>query len=50
MTNALFLTQDERTNSGRGGTPIYWARDNNGNDHPVVQYLSSIGAVDISPE
>ena len=46
----IILTQDERTNSGRGGTPIYWARDNNGNDHPVVQYLSSIGAVDISPE
>ena len=46
----IFLTQDERTNAGRGGTPIYWARNDNGDDHPVVQYLDSIGAVDISPE
>ena len=46
----IFSTQDERTNAGRGGTPIYWARNDNGDDHPVVQYLDSIGAVDISPE
>ena len=50
MTNALFLTQDERTNSERGGTALWWARDNNGDDHPVVQYLQSIGAADISPD
>ena len=45
----IFSTQDERTNAGRG-TPIYWARNDHGDDHPVVQYLDSIGAVDISPE
>jgi prolyl 4-hydroxylase len=45
----IFFLQNERTNSGRGGSPIWWARNENGDEHPVVQYLQGIGAVDISP-
>mmetsp|Transcript_12158 Transcript_12158/g.13940 ORF Transcript_12158/g.13940 Transcript_12158/m.13940 type:complete len:515 (+) Transcript_12158:82-1626(+) len=39
-----------RTNHGIGGTALYWAKRNLGEDHEVVSYLLSIGATDIGPD
>ena len=41
---------NERTNHGVGGSPLYWARKTNGDDHEAVQYLESVGALEIHPE
>jgi len=50
-----FLVQNgvdvnKRTNKGIGGTALYWAKRNNGDDHGVVKLLESLGAIDIGPE
>lgn len=39
-----------RTNNGVGGTALYFAKQNLGEDHEVVSYLESIGAIDIGPD
>lgn len=44
------LEMDKRTNWGSGASPLWWARNNNGDEHPVVHYLQNIGAVEIAPE
>lgn len=36
---------NERTHFGEGGTPLYWAQQALGNDHPVTTFLKSQGAV-----
>jgi ankyrin repeat protein len=41
---------NERTNNGTGGTPLWWAKQKHGKDHPVVAFLTSMGAVNIGPE
>ena len=33
---------NERTNHGKGGSPLYWARKTNGDDHETVKYLESV--------
>ena len=42
--------KDERTHSGDGGSPLWWAKKTHGNDHPMVKYLESIGAKEIPPK
>lgn len=44
------LDKNERTHAGNGGSPLWWAKKTHGADHPVVQYLESIGAEEIPPE
>lgn len=39
-----------RTHNGVGGTSLYWAKRNLGEDHEVVSYLESLGAVEIGPD
>jgi len=39
-----------RTNGGIGGTALYWAKQNLGEDHEVISYLESIGAIAIGPD
>jgi ankyrin repeat protein len=39
-----------RTLGGRGGTPLHIAKKRFGPAHPVVQYLSNLGALDVSPD
>jgi len=41
---------NERTTEGRGGTPLYWSIEENGEDHPVSQLLASLGALSIGPD
>jgi len=41
---------NERTNHGKGGSPLYWARKTNGDDHEAVKYLESVGALELHPE
>lgn len=41
---------NERTNEGTGGTPLYWSTTKYGKDHPVTQFLESVGALNIGPE
>lgn len=41
---------NERTNHGLGGTPLYLAIENQGENHPLSRYLVSIGATMIGPE
>ena len=41
---------NERTNHGVGGSPLYWAKKSNGDDHEAVDYLLSVGAEMIHPE
>ena len=36
---------NERTNHGKGGSPLYWARKTNGDDHEGVKCLESVGAL-----
>ncbi|KAL7534919.1 hypothetical protein ACHAXR_006158 [Thalassiosira sp. AJA248-18] len=43
------LDKDERTHTGTGGTPLWWAKKTHGLDHPMVKYLELIGAKDIPP-
>ena len=39
-----------RTSSGQGGTPLWWAKKVHDEDHPVVSYLESVGALSLGPE
>ena len=43
------LDKDERTHTGDGGSPLWWAKKTHGVKHPVVQYLEGIGAKEIPP-
>ena len=40
---------NERTNNGVGATPLWWAQQEHGEDHPVVRILREHGAVAIGP-
>ena len=51
----IFLVEEgadlnHRTNNGEGGTPLWEAKRSNGNYHPVVELLESLGGLDIGPE
>jgi prolyl 4-hydroxylase len=39
-----------RTSNGAGGTPLWWAKRVNGDDHPTVTFLESIGGLSLGPE
>jgi len=39
-----------RTNHGTGGTPLWWAKSQHGSRHPLVKYLTELGALEIGPE
>ena len=41
---------NHRTNKGRGGTPLYYALQRHGDDHPVSKYLASVGGTNVEPE
>jgi prolyl 4-hydroxylase len=41
---------NERTSGGQGGTPLYWSIEQNGEDHPVSEFLASLGAISIGPD
>lgn len=47
---SLGANPDEITNNGTGGTALYWAEESNGSNHPVVEFLKSIGASSIGPD
>jgi prolyl 4-hydroxylase len=38
------------TTSGTGGTALWWAKKELGADHPVVEFLESLGALEAGPE
>lgn len=48
LSNGLDINQ--RSQGGAGGSPLWWAIKTHGNDHPVVKYLESNGALEIAPE
>jgi len=39
-----------KTNSGAGGTALYYAKQKYSDEHPLISYLESIGALDIGPD
>uniref|UniRef100_A0A7S2UHM2 Uncharacterized protein n=1 Tax=Attheya septentrionalis TaxID=420275 RepID=A0A7S2UHM2_9STRA len=41
---------NERTNHGSGGSPLYLATQAHSDDHPLVRYFISIGALNIGPD
>mmetsp|Transcript_4822 Transcript_4822/g.7426 ORF Transcript_4822/g.7426 Transcript_4822/m.7426 type:complete len:477 (-) Transcript_4822:58-1488(-) len=41
---------NERTNSGVGGTPLWWATKEHGENSAIADLLKSMGAVSIGPE
>lgn len=41
---------NSRTNSGTGSTPMNLAIESHGLEHEIVEYFSSLGALDIGPE
>ena len=41
---------NERTNHGIGGTALWLALEEHGEDHPMTQFLQTIGAISIGPE
>ena len=42
--------KNARTNGGKGGSVLWWARNSHDDDHPMIEYLEEIGAEDIEPE
>ena len=38
------------SNHGRGKTPLRLAKETHGEDHPLVEYLLSLGAIDAGPD
>mmetsp|Transcript_30398 Transcript_30398/g.65643 ORF Transcript_30398/g.65643 Transcript_30398/m.65643 type:complete len:559 (+) Transcript_30398:70-1746(+) len=44
------LDKNERTHTGNGGSPLWWAKKTHGTDHAMVKYLESIGAVETPPQ
>jgi prolyl 4-hydroxylase len=41
---------NERTNKGKGGTPLWWAQQMFDANHPAVQFLQENGALNLGPE
>lgn len=41
---------NERTREGKGETALYWSVKENGEDHPVSQFLMELGALNIGPD
>ena len=41
---------NERTGNGDGGTALWYAIKKHGNDHAVVNFLKTVGALNIGPE
>ncbi|KAL7541309.1 hypothetical protein ACHAWF_006902 [Thalassiosira exigua] len=41
---------NQRTLEGKGETPLYWSIKENGADHPVSQFLTELGALNIGPD
>ena len=39
-----------RTHNGKGGNALYWSKKLHGADHPISQFLESVGGVEIEPE
>lgn len=39
-----------KTSNGGGGTALWWAKREHEEDHPVVQFLESVGASEAGPE
>ena len=36
--------------AGNGGTVLWWARRTHGEDHPVIDFLEELGALEVGPE
>lgn len=36
--------------AGSGGTVLWWAKQTHGDDHPVIDFLEELGALDAGPE
>ena len=41
---------NDRTNHGRGASPLYLAEENRGKNHPIVKILKELGALSIGPD
>lgn len=41
---------DERTHTGTGGSPLWWAKQSLSSTHEVVKYLEGRGAKEIAPD
>lgn len=41
---------NQRSSRGRGGTPLFYAKERHGEEHPVVKFLEEIGGLDLGPE
>jgi prolyl 4-hydroxylase len=41
---------NQRSNKGRGGTALFYAKEKHGEDHPVVKFLVDVGGLYIEPE
>ena len=39
-----------RSHNGKGGTPLWHAKNELGDDHDIVAYLEGLGAIDVGPE
>ena len=39
-----------RSDGGRGGTPLYYAKEHHGEEHPVVKFLVDVGGIGLGPE
>lgn len=39
-----------KTNGGSGGTVMWWAKKSLGEDHEMIPYLESLGAIEVGPD
>jgi hypothetical protein len=44
------LDINQRTHGGTGGSPLWWAKKAQGENHPIVKYLKNNGAKEIAPD
>ena len=41
---------NDKTGSGDGGTALYWAKRRLEPQHPVIEYLENLGALEAGPD
>jgi len=39
-----------RTNNGKGGTPLWWSKNEHDDEHPMTQTILDLGGIEIGPD
>ena len=50
LVNKYKSNINERTQFGEGGTPLFYAEQHNDDNHPIIDVMKALGAINIGPE